>query len=323
MKNKLVAAVVVASSLMLPLKATASNFFSELYVFGDSLSDTGNVFNATGGALPAYTDGDGRFSNGPVWVEYLAEDLGLTPNPSTNFAFAASTTGSTNLISPLLPGLEQQIDIFTAANPVADPDALYTLWAGANDYLLAGITDPSEPLSNLSNAVTTLAGIGAQNIMVFNLADMGMIPATANEPSAPALSALTELHNNGLTQTLNDLSQNLLADVNLIHVDAYSLLNDAINNPASFGLTNVTDDCLSVGCTNPDEYLFWDTFHPTTKFHEFLGDAALDTLQSQSPTSVPEPTSALVILAFGALAVKGLKSSNERLTIQATGNKKN
>ncbi len=304
MKKQFLTMGIVFCSFMLPVKATAASLFSELYIFGDSLSDTGNAFNATGGAVPPYPDGNGRFSNGQIWVEYLAQELGLTPNQSTNFAFGGSTTGTTNTIVPALPGLEQQINGFTATNPVADPDKLYIVWAGSNDYLGGGITNPSEPLTNLANAVTALAGVGAQNIMVVNLPDLGNLPVTVNTPNSAALNTLTRFHNDGLTQTLNNLSQNLAPNVNFIPLDLNSLLSDAINNPVNFGFTNVTEGCLLVGCTNPDEYLFWDTIHPTTAAHQFIGELAFNTLQPNSPASVPEPTFALGILAFGALATK-------------------
>lgn len=46
---------------------------NELYVFGDSLSDVGTVFQATRGTYPPQrTYFQGHYSNGRVWVEYLA-----------------------------------------------------------------------------------------------------------------------------------------------------------------------------------------------------------------------------------------------------------
>ncbi|MHC5830296.1 MAG: SGNH/GDSL hydrolase family protein, partial [Nostoc sp.] len=67
---------------MLPTKASAASF-DQLYVFGDSLSDTGNIYNATYAtgkpypASPPYFEG--RFSDGPIWVDYLGDQLGLKP----------------------------------------------------------------------------------------------------------------------------------------------------------------------------------------------------------------------------------------------------
>jgi len=134
MQRQILATGKILLSFMFPLKVTAQKYES-ISVFGDSFSDTGNVFNATTGAIPpSPTYFDGRFSNGPVWVEYLAQELGLTFNPRTNFAFGGPTTGFNNISIAALPGLQQQINGFTAANPFAKPDALYIVWAGANDY---------------------------------------------------------------------------------------------------------------------------------------------------------------------------------------------
>jgi len=62
----------------------AAQRFERMIVFGDSSSDTGNVQVLSEGKLPpwpAYYEG--RWSNGPVWVEYLAGRLRL-PNPEAN-----------------------------------------------------------------------------------------------------------------------------------------------------------------------------------------------------------------------------------------------
>lgn len=114
------------------------NLFDQMFVFGDSLSDIGTLFSLTGGLVPPTPPYfNGRFSNGPVWVENLAPRLGLAFNPSTDFAIGGATSGNQNVGSlpgASLPGLQQQVDNFVAANQAgADPNALYLVWAGAND----------------------------------------------------------------------------------------------------------------------------------------------------------------------------------------------
>ncbi len=71
--------------------------FDEFIVFGDSLSDTGNVFISLG-VPPSPPYFDGRFSNGPVTVEHVADQLGfpaLLPSiiGGTNFAWGGAETG--------------------------------------------------------------------------------------------------------------------------------------------------------------------------------------------------------------------------------------
>ena len=328
-------------SVLFPVKTFAATF-SGIYVFGDSLSDPGNVFNVSKQinsvdptspiVPPSPPYFNGRLSNGPNWVDYLSKDLGLNPtaftslasggNPAQgiNFAFGGATTGTAlttgiaNTIDPSLPGLLDQVGAFTSLLPPAakaDPNALYIVWAGGNDYLpttspFKPYDKPDIPLANISTAVTTLAGVGAKNIMVVNLPDLGKTPLTLGTPLSQPLDALTEAHNAGLSQTLNILSQNLGSGVNLIPLDVDSLADQVRANPAQFGFTNVTDACLpdifaTTSCPNPNEYLFWDTNHLTARGNELVGELAFSALTSKPSETVPEPSSEVAIFAFGVL----------------------
>lgn len=290
MQKQILATGFFLLSFMFPLKVTAQNY-DEIYVFGDSFSDTGNFFHATQGAIPpSPTYFDGRFSNGPVWEEYLAQDLGLIVNPSTNFAFGGATTGFDNIGFPGLPGLKQQISSFTAENPSANPNALYIVWAGANDYFsyfLGGVPNFNETVANLSQVVTSLAQVGAQNIMVVNLPDLGSFPVTGGDSQISSyLSTLTNAHNSDLNTTLNFWSQELSPEINIIPLDVNSLFNRVIAEPREFSFTNVIDSCIGnssvvpvdiltqpVACI-PDKFLFWDEVHSTTATHKLIGELA-------------------------------------------------
>jgi phospholipase/lecithinase/hemolysin len=97
-----------------------------LYVFGDSLSDVGTVFRATGGIYPpSPTYFQGRYSNGRVWVEYLADRLHLSSSQINNFARKGATTGSES--NSLVPGLLTQVQQFTQTHQQLNLDALYVL----------------------------------------------------------------------------------------------------------------------------------------------------------------------------------------------------
>ncbi|MBA3921545.1 MAG: SGNH/GDSL hydrolase family protein [Nostocaceae cyanobacterium] len=294
MKKQLVATGFILFSLSLPIKASAA--IDQLYVFGDSLSDTGNTYKATQGIIPPSPPYfQGRFSNGPVWVEDLATSLGIK---QTNFAFGGATTGTENVgffgqFVNVLPGLDQQVKTFTTANPTADPNGLYVVWAGANDYLGGGVLNPQQPVSNLQKAVTSLASVGAKNFLVANLPDLGELPGTRNNPNAGGLNTLTTFHNSGLSATLSGLSKQ--TGLNIIPLDVNSLFGQALATPQKFGFTNVTDPCLnsqtSASCAKEDEYLFWDQLHPTKRTHSIIAQAAF--------AAVPESTSTFGLLAFG------------------------
>src|SRR5215475_11575436 len=117
--------VVLPSLLFAP--AVSATTLTKLVVFGDSLSDTGNLFAATFGAVPPSPPYfQGRFSNGPVWVDALARKLTL---PVENFAIGGALTGHENEFDALggpFGGLLDEIKAFVRANPAgADPNALY------------------------------------------------------------------------------------------------------------------------------------------------------------------------------------------------------
>jgi len=294
----------VAIAATLPLAAVVINpataaavSFTTVYSFGDSLSDTGNTFAATLGAIPPSFryPSNGRFTNGPVWVEYLAPKLDASLQ---TLAFGGARTDDTNNFSSIpglsfLPGLTQQIN----AIPAGDPDALYVIWAGGNDYLNGARTNPVPIVTNLDNAVLSLAAKGAKNIAVGNLPNLGSVPGTIGSPNASALNQLTQAHNALLAQSLHVIRQTQ-PGVNIFTLDFNSLFSNAIANPSAFGFTNVTDSCVGIftACASPSTYLFWDEIHPTTAGHAVLADFAFASVQAQA---VPEPPATIGLLVGG------------------------
>ncbi|MGK7887641.1 MAG: SGNH/GDSL hydrolase family protein [Crocosphaera sp.] len=295
----------VTSSLIISsfCSSTAVNAasFTELVVFSDSLSDLGRAFTETGGTFPLYGSfTNGRYSNGPVWVEYLADSLGIATNPNTNYAIGGALTGNINAINfapgfssppaPVFDGLTQQIASYTDY----DPHALYIVWAGANDYLFGEEMTPMNPISNLQTNLQTLLINGAKNILVGNLPNLGDTPGVNNLPQSGGLNLLTQGHNNALSTTL-DILQTSFPHANITLLDANKQFQTIVNNPSLFGLTNVADSCLSGAgpCSNPDEYLFWDSIHPTTRGHQLISNLALEAL------GVPEPSAVFSLIAIG------------------------
>jgi phospholipase/lecithinase/hemolysin len=258
-----------------------------LYVFGDSLSDTGTVFRATGGTYPPNPPYfQGRYSNGRVWVEYLADRLHLSPNQANSFAWGGATTGNVPTqsgqpadVNSFVPNVLMQVQSLVQTNTPANPDALYVLWAGANDYL-QGMANTNAPVENLTKAIASLAKIGAKKILVANLPDLGQLPVTRTTAISTQLSRLSQSHNQGLRRSLKLLNQQY-PDLQLAVLDAYSLYRAAIDQPAKFGYSNVVAACLvsTHPCGNPDQFLFWDGLHPTTATHRHLADAALAAIQ--------------------------------------------
>lgn len=349
-------------SLMYPLSAEAVQF-NQMYVFGDSASDSGNVFNVTSAAnslglpipitpsSPPYFQG--RFSNGYNWVDILASELavdlisstelamgepiilstplavnfnfdGATATNSVNFAFGGAETGFDNSEFPFEIGVLTEIHGFindlNVAQTSANTDALYIIWAGANDYYNGDLEDSTEPINNLLTGVTALAEAGARNFFIPNLPDLGKTPLATIQGEEADLTQLSVEHNAALTTIFGDLRLTY-DDINIIPFDLGSIFQEFITQPNEFGFTNVTDPCLTEFgiCSNPDEYLFWDSVHATAKANVLLGEYAYEALQDadEEAQSVPEPVSSipLILLGLGLLLRSLISCSTFKLLL--------
>ncbi|MBD2432273.1 autotransporter outer membrane beta-barrel domain-containing protein [Fischerella muscicola CCMEE 5323] len=269
-------------SNLLPFKALAGDY-EQLFIFGDSLSDNGNLYRLTGGTIPLSPPYfQGRFSNGPVWVEILGSYFNIDANETTNYAVGGSTSGNTNVLSESLiiplPALSSQINNFTSAPVTPSSNALFILWAGANDYLIQPIekraTNTQVVVNNLSNAITILINKGARNIIVPNLPDLGKTPQERSLGTADSTTTLIKSHNSNLNTALQEIART--RNVNIIPLDIHALFDEVIDQPDRYGLTNINDPCFDQQagtiCSNPDEYLFWDNVHPTDRGHKFIAE---------------------------------------------------
>ncbi|MGG6240496.1 SGNH/GDSL hydrolase family protein [Nodosilinea sp. AN01ver1] len=269
--------------------------FNGLTVFGDSLSDPGNLFELTG-FFPPFPYFEGQFTNGGIWVDYLADDLGFEASQVQNFAVGGATTGRDNGLDPLislltgteqnLPGLLDELDSYLGAlgNAPANPDGLYVIWAGANDLFNL----PSDPaaipaflanaVQNVATTITTLAQRGADTFLVPNLPNLGLTPRAADEGNSAAATMLSSAFNAGLANALTALEQNPQLAIDIIPVDIFGLTTEILGAPAEFGFTNVSDPLIEqIELQNPG-FFWWDQQHPTTRVHDLLSDVFQVTL---------------------------------------------
>ncbi len=289
--------------------------FNALYVFGDSLSDAGNLAILTGGAEPAAPYSNGRFSNGPIWAQDMATKLGLpavTPSYAggTDYAVGGAESGSA---TPFLD-LTYQLNQFKAQNTIIDPNGLYMIWIGSNDLRAILASNPTSSVAqaealavvaNIDSAITTLSGDGAKNFLVVTVPDLGKTPAAiATGPlGVAAASGLSYEFDQALLQSVKG-GDPLLDGLNIDTLDAYSLIDSIVAQPGPYGFTNVMQPCLTgevnyaggTPCANPNQYLFWDQLHPTAAAQSLVADAALQ--------AVPEPATFTMI--SGAAGVLGL-----------------
>lgn len=250
--------------------------FSNIYVFGDSLSDNGNFIKILGPIeqYAPYHYWQGRWSNGPVWAEYLAKDLHAN---LLNFAVGTATTGDTTHGTgyPYVPTVLDQIRSFHASRVNIPADSLFIVQGGANDFfqeLLTGGdpgTVPASAVANLMAGVALLKEAGAKHILVMNLPDLGALPAWKGTGLPGFMSILTAAYNQGLATAVTDFAaENHRISISV--VDICALTAAMIATPQTYGLTNVTDESpnAKIPYQFASDYLFWDWVHPTTRTHQ-------------------------------------------------------
>lgn len=268
-------------------------------VFGDSLSDNGNLAAMTSGAIPPSPPFfPGRTTNGLVWAEVLAVDIGAQ---LSDFAIAGATTGASNVFGPY-GGLQNQVANYTGG--AVDSAALHIVWAGSNNFLSIPADIGAAVAAGVNDIVTALVNLragGAAEIMVINLPDLGLTPRLADAGLGLQGSVLTDAFNVAL---LGAISGAGLTDIQLF--DSAGFLRAAVADPAAFGFTNVTQSCLAQGCISdlqidPDDFLFFDDIHPTRAAHALLAD------EIRAALAVPAPATLLLFstgLGFWAWLVK-------------------
>ncbi|MDH3220793.1 MAG: SGNH/GDSL hydrolase family protein [Gammaproteobacteria bacterium] len=291
--------------------AQADTSFSRLYVFGDSLSDTGNLGAVVGPLPPPFFMN--RISNGPVAVETLAARLGLAVdaslhvlglNAGSNYAVVGA-----NALGANLEDLNTQILGFQINHGfVAPADALYVMFIGGNDIRAArSEVDFKQARSivraaanEVRQAIQTLAQAGARSFLLINAPNIGAIPQTrliADATNDPELveraRKLSQLYRAALHDVAEDLGDDdeYGNEIDIVEFDLFKFFNKVLKRADRFGFTNVTDPCFSTetfsfhpDCNfgaNFDRFVFFDEVHPTARTHALAGEAMFEALQKK------------------------------------------
>ncbi|BDU19661.1 SGNH/GDSL hydrolase family protein [Dyella sp. GSA-30] len=264
-------------------KPGGSQRTERIIVFGDSLSDTHNLNNLTRGLAPnAGSWFLGRFSNGPVWPEYLGKDVGLTVY---NWAVAGAAADQKLVI----PGFTQQVDSWISMMRSAknyDPgQSLFYLLIGVNDLINYDRT-PDQSLASMEEGLRKLLGAGARKIVISNLPDAARTPAFRIRRDGAAMAARIDEFNARLPQLVDKLEAEYPNTMALF--DANTFFKRILDAPEQAGFSDTEQSCLRIDndsslnyarnhdrradCT-ADGFVFWDTLHPTTRMHQKIGQA--------------------------------------------------
>lgn len=282
--------------------AMAESAFDRTVFFGDSLTDSGYYNPLLPAASRAVT---GKFTTNPgwVWAEYVADHFGTNAAPNGNGQIgdnyaAGGARIQASAVSALgaAPSVSSQINTYLTANGGrADPNALYTVWGGAND-LLAAATVPAQAQAIIGSAVTAQVGAvaalqnaGARYVMVPTIPDVGLTPrfrAGGAVGMAQGTGAATA-YNNALFNGLQS------AGLRVIPVDTFHMLQEIVASPGTYGFSNVTNTACNpavplpacnptslVAANAQNTYVFADGVHPTTAVHQILGEYAISLLEA-------------------------------------------
>ncbi|KAB2633922.1 GDSL esterase/lipase 5-like [Pyrus ussuriensis x Pyrus communis] len=218
-------------------------------------------------------------------------------------------------------------------------EAVYFISMGSNDYMGGYLGSPKMQeqynpeqfvgmvIGNLTQTIQALYEKGGRKFAFLRLCPLGCLPAfravKSMNPESDgggcfeAASALALAHNNALKSVLNSLRY-MLKDFKYCNSNFYDWLLERIEDPSKYGFKDGVNACCGTGpyggiftcggtkevkdyqlCDNADEYVWWDSFHPTERIHEQLAK----TLWNGPPSDV------------GPYNLEHLFSDKEKLTI--------
>jgi outer membrane lipase/esterase len=266
----------------------AKPHYDSLVVFGDSYCDVGNIFALTGGAEPAPPYYNGRFSNGPIWLDHVAGFLGVPLKPSalggTGYAFGGAWVTEGKSFTGV-PSVVEQVELYLSQHGgKADPNALYILEGGGNDILDTTSHSPEtlglHIAEGLAYSELLLREAGAKHFIIPDLFNVALLPAAAGNTAFAAKAS--DATNKSLDELL--AFEQLIEGIHIIRMNVFGLLKAVQTDPTHFGFTDITDPCLTTGvCADPDHTFFWDTHHPTEFGHAFFAVTLENVLPKQHP----------------------------------------
>ena len=278
-------------------RSQSKDRFKSIVIFGDSYSDTGNVYNLTSHTWPIVPPFyDGRFCNGPNWVDQLGKSYLL------NYAYGGATTdnnfvqGLTKLNTVPIPGLRQQIAMYSNTinkNRIRQSDILYILWGGNNDFLFNNALTAVQIVNSLMNCVQDLIGIGAKYFLIFNQVPAQLLPEIKALNQNAFFTELVRQGNDAVNTSLKTIQQN--NPKTYFYIFDINRLITKVTSDAKIFL-NTVDPCwnevnltyIQIFCKSSSKYVFIDDLHFSDTVHQFIADAIKPFLSSYFKLGRPD-----------------------------------
>lgn len=284
---------------------TSATPLNKMVVFGDSLSDNGNLYEYMKHQLPLSPPYfKGRFSNGPVWVELLMEHYfpGKGQEHLLDYAYGGAGVLEDDDEEDALFTLRREIKTYLMTHQnKADPKSMFVVWIGSNNYLAS----PDEPeqqvdkvVLGIQHGLERLADNGAKHILVVNVPNLGRTPAAREFDAADRMSAASKRHNESLEENVEELRKRY-PDVHWLYFNINVVFDDMSVYPERYGFSNITDTCYEEVMHNNislkrgsvlkmvasvksrmrpdacDGFLFFDPVHPTGLAHKIMAERTL------------------------------------------------
>lgn len=246
--------------LFFPLFAFASDLeFNKVVIFGDSLSDTGNLWRNLAHIIPRSPPYfHGHFSNGKMWDEVFYEHYFPARDDFADYNYAVGGASAyLSIDAPLPYTLSQEVDNYLYNYDFDDNSkVLYIIWIGGNNYLRLthySSSTTTNAVDAIRKAAERLVNHGANKILIANLPHMGIMPEAIENHEIELLDVMSREHNEKLydmVESLKDKYDGQLHDkVNFVYFDSEKNLDDVFSNPDKFGMHHLDTACYTGGYT--------------------------------------------------------------------------
>jgi len=299
-----------------PAGAATLNY-SSFHVLGDSLSDVGNVWRATFERIPESPPYyRGRFSNGPVWADRVADAFRDADLPTGNHAWGGSNVVGGGIDVPDLA--MQGVRYRSLGDDRIGDRPLVAIWSGGNDVLdiagQSGVRRTARDVAErLGDVASRLRRSGTRDFVILNLPDIGAIPEFRDDPAdGRSATRATRAFNRELNAQIAALRDD---GARVRKVNVYELFNDLLAHPRRYGIGNTTTPCLDEDddpCTRRQgrRRAFFDDIHPNRVVHRHVAEAVMARIgpsvavaaAAPAPAAVPLPPAVGMLLA-GVLAL--------------------